>query len=262
MSLEKENHGRRRFQDPDENFGNMQNFWRVISRVKHPFPSHSRVTVSLAQTRSYLSPAFSALPTSPPLWLSRDLNALNRHFPSILLLTNSRVLWGSTWRQCSSVAPSARRTGCRQPGHSHGVRTMPVACLWGISQCSSSSPACCPFSSTNRILSYTYFLSFIGIPSHGECWWNGRRASAWMCQQGKAWLKVSDPGMAFPLRGEHHQSDWLTAHICQWLWIWGRPRGQVSSSKTLPQSKIMKDLSPHGTNYLEVRLGFCYRLFY
>lgn len=168
MSLEKENHGRRRFQDPDENFGNMQNFWRVISRVKHPFPSHSRVTVSLAQTRSYLSPAFSALPTSPPLWLSRDLNALNRHFPSILLLTNSRVLWGSTWRQCSSVAPSAQRTGCRQPGHSHGVRTMQVACLWGISQCSSSSPACCPFSSTNRILSYTYFLSFIGIPSP---WW-------------------------------------------------------------------------------------------
>ena len=49
------------------NYGNMQTFWRMISRVKHPFPGHPRVAVSLAPTHSHLSPAFSALPTSPPL---------------------------------------------------------------------------------------------------------------------------------------------------------------------------------------------------
>lgn len=168
-----------------------------------------------------------------------------------------RTLGGSG----SLVAPSALRTGCRQPSHSHGVRTMQVACLWGISLCPAPLLAVLSPSLIEFLVIHTS-SALLALHPHGECWWNGKRASAWMCQQGKAWLKLLDPGMAFPLCGEHHQSDWLTAHICQWLWIWGRPRGQVSSPKTPPQSKIMKDLSLHGNNYLELRLRFCYRLFY
>lgn len=255
------NHGRRRFQDPDENFGNMQNFRRAISRVKHPFPSHPRVTVSLALTCSHLSPAFSALPTSPPLWLSGDLNVLNRYFPSILLLTKSRVLWGSTWRQWQSGGPISTENrmlaAWSSPwGEDHAgsvpLGNFPV----------SSSPACCRFSFTNRILSYTNFLGFIGTPSP---WWVLMKWKKSLCldvSAGESLAQALGPWHGISPLWWNHQSGWLTAHIYQWLWIWGRPRGQVSSPKTPPQSKIMKDLSPHGTNYLELRLGFCYRLFY
>lgn len=97
--------GERGFMMLIRNYGNMQTFWRMISRVKHPFPGHPRVAVSLAPTHSHLSPAFSALPTSPPLSLSRDSNALFRHFPSILLPTNSRVLWGAPMEAVASWWP-------------------------------------------------------------------------------------------------------------------------------------------------------------
>lgn len=171
------------------------------------------------------------LPLSPPCppllpyYFPGNFNFLSEIF-SILLPTNSSVLWGNTWRQRLPDS-HPHRTEERMQGSPVIHREREPANCVPLGNFLVSSFLLAALFPLIKFLGPRTSSVLLAFHSHAECWWNGKRTFAWICQQGKTWLTLLDPGMGFPICGGRHRSDLLTAHIHQWLWIQGRARGQM-----------------------------------
>lgn len=172
-----------------------------------------------------------------------------------MLSTRSRVLCWSSRRQQPAVSPVSTQHWSQDsgwPGPPPGVASRQVACLWGKFP-GSSSPLAVLFPLLIEFLGLRISSVLLAFHSHADGWWNGKRAFAWICQQGETWPRVLDPGTVFPICGGRQPEG---CAYRKGFWILGRAGGQMSSSKSLPQSEIREDF-PAWKQLLKLRLELC-----
>lgn len=112
------------------------------------------------------SPSFSCFPSFahlPPPLRPRGLQCPYQTVSLYSVAHDSRVLWGSTWRQRQFGGPTCTEAGMQ--GRWSSTRGWEA----GKQSASGEFPsvqlsACCAFPSSNRILRPMDFLTFIGIP--------------------------------------------------------------------------------------------------